>query len=264
MLIGHFHPAMFVGFYALPVRLLQYTVEMVARIGLVTNSNAAELSARGDRSSLGALAIYANRYCLILFMPLAVILITHGGPLFLKWVGPEFARHSVPILPVLLLGSVIAIIGQYSSTMLLQGLAKHQIYARGLLVEAVLGVAALWFVIPRYGILGAAWVSSLFMIANRAIFVSWLTSREIGMPFLAFLNAVYTGPLLAAIPTFALSWGLRTTILPGVTWLQLAEAGIVAVAVYYATAYFFCLPPTHRTMIAGSLMRFRGLLGQRA
>ncbi len=38
LLIGHFHPAMFVGFYALPVRLLQYTVETVARIGHCPNA----------------------------------------------------------------------------------------------------------------------------------------------------------------------------------------------------------------------------------
>jgi O-antigen/teichoic acid export membrane protein len=37
ILIGHFLPTEFIGFYNLPVRLLQYTVEFIGRIGVVTN-----------------------------------------------------------------------------------------------------------------------------------------------------------------------------------------------------------------------------------
>ena len=259
LLIGHFRPAMFVGFYALPTRLLQYTVEMVGKIGVVTNTNAAELAAKGESDSIGKLAIYANRYCLIVFMPMAVLLGIYGKALFLKWVGPEFAGYSAPVLPVLLLGSVIAIVGQFSSTMLLQGLARHQNYAKALMVEAVLGVGVLWFVIPRYGILGAAWASSLFMIANRTLFTSWLTSRVIGMPFLSFLNAIYTAPLLASLPAFALAWWARSSFLPGHTWAQLALAGLMAGVVYYVTAFLLCLPAAHRSIINGWCGRLAAL-----
>ena len=264
LLIGHFQPAMFVGFYALPVRLLQYTVELVGRIGLVTNSNAAEMSARNDYRALGQLAVYSNRYCLILFMPMAILLATQGQALFQRWVGPEFAKYSAPILPVLLLGSMLAIVGQFSSTMLLQGLAKHQTYARGLMVEAILGIAALWFVIPVYGIVGAAWVSSIFMIANRCLFISWLTSRVVGMSFAGFLASVYAAPLLSAIPVFGLAWWLHSTLLPGVTWMQLAAAGLLIGVAYYGTAFFFVLSQAHRSIVVGWAGRVWALRPNRA
>ncbi|MEO8099713.1 MAG: oligosaccharide flippase family protein [Acidobacteriota bacterium] len=249
LLIGHFQQAVFVGFYALPVRLLQYTVEMVARIGTVTNSNAAALSARNDQRGLGELAIFSNRYCLTCFVPIAIFLGVYGPQLFDLWVGEEFAKNSAPILPVLLLGSMIAIVGQYSSTMLLQGLAKHQIYARGLILEAILGVITMWFVIPVYGLMGAAWVSSIFMIANRCLFISWLTSRMVGMSFGGFLSSVYASALLTAVPVLAAAWGLHSTILPGTSWAQLASAGLLIAAAYYALAYLFVLTSDHRSLV---------------
>ena len=52
VLIGHFMPASFSGFYNLPMRLIQYTAELVGRIGVVTNSTAAEFAALGDSASL--------------------------------------------------------------------------------------------------------------------------------------------------------------------------------------------------------------------
>src|SRR5262249_34688309 len=77
-LIGHFLPAAFAGYYTLPLRLVQYTVEFVSRIGVVTNSSAAELSAKADSRVLSQLPIYINRYSLVIFMPLAILLWTHG------------------------------------------------------------------------------------------------------------------------------------------------------------------------------------------
>ena len=44
LLIGHFYPASFVGFYALPQRLLQYTSDMTGRIGVVTNTQCGGIS----------------------------------------------------------------------------------------------------------------------------------------------------------------------------------------------------------------------------
>ncbi len=255
LLIGHFQPARFAGYYNLPVRLLQYTAEMVGRIGLVTSSNAAELAAKNESGLLVQLAILPNRYCLVIVMPIALLLWSYGDQLFRLWVGSEFAAQSAPLLPILLVGSLVAIVGQYSSSMLLQGLARHQAYARGLLAEAVGGVVALFIVIPRYGMRGAAIVIASFMILNRGIYTSWLTSREVGISFRAYVTAIYAPPFLTALPTFVLLWWLRHSILPGQNWLQIAEAAAAA-GTYYALALFTCIRSDHR-MVMWKLLRER-------
>jgi O-antigen/teichoic acid export membrane protein len=248
--IGHFRPAAFVGYYNLPVRLLQYTVELVGRIGIVTNTSAAELAARGDFDALADLAVYTNRYCLVIFMPVAILLWTHGPQLFAFWVGQDFASHSAPVLPILLAGYLIGMVGQYSASMLLQGLGKHQRYARSLLLEAGAGFALLWFAVPRWGIAGAAWVVASLMILNRGLVASWLISGTVGMSFAAYLRAVYFWPLLAALPV------LLTAV-----WLRGSSVFVTAPvlsATFYGLAFFIAVEPAHRSLIARSIRSPRG------
>ena len=239
MLIGHFLPAAFVGYYQLPMRLIQYTSDAVARIGVITNASAAELHAQGDSRVLSQLAIYSNRYSLTLFMPVALVLWVFGDRIFHLWV-PSIAQFSAPLLPILLAGYMIAVVAEFSSGMLLQGLGRHQWFARGLLAESIAVFVLLLFVVPRYGIIGAAWVTAVCMVLNRGIVAPWLVSREMGFPFTYFIHSIYTWPFVAAIPVAALAYFLRITILPGYSWLQLFTAGALVASVYLTAAFFVC------------------------
>lgn len=249
VLIAHFLPTAFVGFYNLPNKLLSYTIELVGRIGAVTNSNTAALAARGEYDVIGRLAIYINRYCLVIFMPMAVWFLTHGDRFFVRWVGPAVAAQSAPVLPILLLGNVIAIVGQNSSIFLLQGLGKHKPYAIGMITEGVLGIALMLWTIPHYGIVGAAWVISILMIFDRGLFVPFVVSRIIGLRLATYMHHVYTWPLVAAIPAVVFGWWLRLSILPGNNWLQIFAAGALIGIVYYAVAVMLSVEREHRSMV---------------
>ena len=254
ILIGHFLPARFVGFFQLPGRLLTYTVEAVGRIGIITNSNTAELAARGDRRLLAQMAVFTNRYCVMLFMPLAIVFWTWGDRFFRLWV-PNVAAETAPLLPILLVGYMIAVVGQFSSNMMLQGLARHQRLARGMLVEAVAAIVLLIAIIPRHGVMGAAWIVSSLMVASRGLFAPWLVSREMDFSFLWFLGSIYGRPALAAAPVLAMAYWLRASLLPGTTWLQLGVIGAIVAGSYYALAYLVCLPRAHQAMLSGWIGR---------
>jgi O-antigen/teichoic acid export membrane protein len=262
ILIAHFLPTAFVGFYNMPIKLLQYTVDFVGRIGLVTNANAAELAARGESERLSKLAIYTNRYCLVIFMPFAILLWTHGSQFFRIWMGAEGAKQAAPLLPILLLGNVFAVVAQFSSSMLLQGLGRHQRYAKGLLIEAVLTVAVLWMVIPRWGIIGAAWTCSVLMILNRGFLAPWLVSKTLSIPFGHYMGSIYVRPLLAAAPVLAIAYALHATVLPGTNLVQVFAVGAIIGSVYYGIAFPLCLDHGHRAMVIAWLNRKRNRLGQ--
>ncbi len=254
-LIGHFLSAAFAGFYAAPMRLIQYTADFVGRIGIVTNSNAAELSAKGDLPALRRLAVHTNRYCLAIFMPLAILLWTYGDQFLALWMGSKAAPHSAPVLPILLGGYVLGVIGQFSSAMLLMGMGKPQLYARGMFVEFALGLALLCAIVPRNGIAGAAWVTAALMVANRGLYLSYVVSQTIGMSYVAYLNQVYTRPLVSAIPAFLISMALKNTLLPGHGLFQLATALAVAALANYSIVLFTCAEPDHRGAIFSEIAR---------
>jgi O-antigen/teichoic acid export membrane protein len=249
ILIGHYLAAAFVGFYNLPVRLLQYTVELVGRIGIITNTNAAELAARRRPRDLAALAVWTNRYCLVLFMPLAIVLWTHGRQLLTFWVGESFASRSAAVLPILTVGYVIGIVGQFSAGMLLQGLGKHQRYARTLLLEAIVALPLLAIAIPRWGILGAAGVSASLMIVNRGLVASWLVAQTVAIPFASYVRRVYGGPLIAMLPVLALSLWLRSVVFPGESLVKIAAAALIVALAYYALAFRLLVERDHRALL---------------
>jgi O-antigen/teichoic acid export membrane protein len=158
---------------------------------VVTNVNAAALAAREESQPLAKLAEYANRYCLAIFMPLAILLWIYGDQFFRLWIGPAGASQAAPLLPILLISYLFAAVAQFSSSMLLLGLGQHQRYAKGLFAEAAVAVLALWLVIPRWGILGVAWTCSVLMFLNRGVFTPWLVARTLSIGFRHYMGTIY-------------------------------------------------------------------------
>ena len=257
LLIGHFLPLSSVAYYTSPLRLLDYTVEAVARIGNVSNARAAHLWAAGRQQELARFSVTVNRYSLALFLPLILFLIFYGQAFFAWWIDADFARQCAGVLMALLVGQTLGNAAQYSSNSILFGIGRHQMYARGMLVEAVLAVAGLWFLLPLYGITTAAAFCSALMVLNRGLFVPWQLARELKISWLGFLANV-NRPLLAGIPVAAVLWPLRQTILPGAGLWQLLLAGAITVLVYAPFAYW-TIPAEDREPI---LYRLRGYLGR--
>lgn len=249
VLIGHYEPTQFAGFYALPSKILQYAVDAVSRLAMVTRSSAAELSELGKKEAVLKLGIYSNRYSLTLFMPLVVLLLVYGRELILRWVGPVFAVYSAPLLPVFVVSTALVLAGQFNSSALLYGLSLHGGYARGLVVEAVLNVAGMILVIPRYGILGAAVVSSALMLLVRGIYTPLLVCRSLNCGFFGYLRRIYLRPIVTALPVFALAWIIKTYWLPGRTWLELVGVAMMIGLLYMALALFTCIEREHRGLL---------------
>jgi O-antigen/teichoic acid export membrane protein len=253
LMVGRYLGMEAVGFYMLPSRLLQQAIDAVSRIGMVTRSNAAELTATARREATIALGIYSNRYSLTLFMPLACYLLVYGRILIDRWLGGLMADRSAPLLPIFLLAYALVLAAQFNSSSLLFGVGRHGGYARGLVVEAILYLGALYWVTPRYGILGAAWVTAALMIAVRGIYTPWLVSRALECSFWGYMAGIYVRPLLTAIPALAAAWTLKRTLLPGRSWPELIAAGLFTAGAYLAVAMFACIAPHHRALFVGRI-----------
>jgi O-antigen/teichoic acid export membrane protein len=254
LIVGHYLGEAAVGYFGLPSRMLQQMTDVISRVGMVTRSSAAELTATEKRQETIALGVYANRYSLTLFMPLAVFLLVYGRPLLIRWVhNVPMVEQSAPLLPIFLLSYSLVLAAQFSSSSLLYGVGRHGGYARGLVVEAVLYISALVWVVPRYGIVGAAWVSATLMIAVRGIYTPWLVACALDYSFFAYMRRIYVRPLVAGVPAVAAAWFLQSGWLPGATWFQLVAAGGITSLVYGAVALFLCVTPSHRSMLLSRL-----------
>lgn len=259
-LIAYFLPVRYVSYYAVPARLLDYAMEGIGRIGMITAPSAAALEVKGSPRRLLALGVYTNRYCLTIYLPVTVLLWVYGFEFVSLWIRPDFARQSAHLFRILLIGAT-AMAGQFNSVSILFGLGAHKTYARSLFAEAVACVAGLALVIPRFGITGAAIVISALMFLNRGLVTAFLASRELKVSTLRYLSQIYCVPCAAAGVSMAALFWLKLHWLPGRSWAELvAAAGIFAV-LYGVLAFFFCLTRDHRAMLlekaAAKLSRVR-------
>jgi O-antigen/teichoic acid export membrane protein len=248
ILISHFMPTAFVGYYIQPVRLLQYSVDMVCRVGFISGSHSAELAAKKDYEGVARMGMFINRYCFMLFAPFAMALLVYGQELFRVWIKPEFALMSAPLLPIVAVGTTVGIAAQFNSSSILYGLGKHQGYAYLLMVEAALCVGGLYWVIPRYGIMGAAWLTSGLIALTRGLVTSWLLCRAIHYDTLTYLRGIYVPPLLAAAPVLPMAYWVKWHLLPGNNWFQVIGGSALLTVVFYTLAYFICLDKEHRAL----------------
>jgi O-antigen/teichoic acid export membrane protein len=257
LLIGFFRPAAFIGYYSFPLRMVQYALDFVMRVGHVSASRAAELSAKGRFREVLSLAEYSNRYCLTMFLPLSIFLLPYGYPLIAVWVGRDFATYSAPIIPIVLLSITTAYVAQFNSSSILFGMGKHHRYSHGLLVEAAINLPGMFLLIPRYGIMGAAWAAAVPMILVRGIFTPYLVTYYLGGSYAEYMRRIFLAPLATAAPVIALGYYLRDHLLPGKNWFQLIAAGGLITAAYWSLALFTSIAPEHRSRL---FARARGLL----
>ncbi len=249
VMIGHWRPAAFVGYYTFPFRMLQYSVDGISRVGFVTRSNVAEMQAKGDERAVYNLGLHLNRYCVSLFAPLAIFLLVYGTELIRRWMNQEFATQCGPLLPVMTVTTLFAVAGQYNSGSMLYGLSRHDRMAKGLLVEGVLGMIGIWLLLPHYGILGVAWIAGILAVLNRGLYVPWLVCRALQSSFLGYMRGIYLRPLLTGIPVFLLIHFIKAGGVSGQTWPQLILMGSLTALCFFLPAFFTCATREHRKLI---------------
>jgi O-antigen/teichoic acid export membrane protein len=249
LVIGHIRGGAFVGYYNLPLRILQYAADAVSRVGIVVAAQAAELAANGRLDIVAKLGIYANRYCFTLYTPLAIVVLVYGRELIQLWIGAEYVTNSVPLLPVFLAGAALAMAGQFSSSTILFGIGRHRGYAYWLLMEAAANIIAMAVLVPRYGLFAAAVASTSLMILVRGIITPILACRQLDYPFIAYMRSIFISPVLTALPVLILICSCKFYLWPGRTWLDLISASLVTVILYWGAAYFTCLEAEHRSQL---------------
>lgn len=248
LLVGHFRSEAFVGYYTVPIRLLQSIVDIVTRIGFVTVPKTTELLARGETGQIVKLGIFINRYCLALFLPVTIFLGIYGRELVNLWLGPTYANQSGPLIPVFVAAIAFSVAGQFNSSQLLFGMGVHQLYAKSLVVESLAMLAGMALILPLHGIYGAACVASILMVVNRGLITPMMVCYHLKVNYFSYMSSIYSPPLITALPVAAVAFWLKQSGLAGHTLIELILAGGLITTLCFGLSYFTCLEAEHRAL----------------
>jgi O-antigen/teichoic acid export membrane protein len=256
LLIGHYMTMAAAGYYSFPLRLLQYGTDAVSKIGIVATPQTAEMAARRELDQVRRLAIFASRYCLILFMPIAIFLGFFGERIFSVWLHkPDFAALSAPLLPAMLVAYTFAMAAHFCSSSILFGLGAQRGYAVTLVAELVLNVAGTAWAVPRYGIMGAAVVTSALMLISRGVVTPWLLCRHLHASFLRYMFEILAKPSGVALPIIGALFALRQAGVTGRSIPELAALGAGIAGLYFGSCYLTCFAPEHKRLLRNWIER---------
>jgi O-antigen/teichoic acid export membrane protein len=254
-LVGLFRPVAEVGYYNIAYRLTQQFMALVERGVAVVSPKAAELSAIGGAEGIAVLSVHANRYGVMAFLPVTIMLLLYGQQVVGLWIDAATAAKAGPLIPFFALAALFAQAGQGATAAMLFGLNRHKWYSWGLLGEVVLGTVGSLFLVKSHGMLAVCTLFSLLMLINRGIFAPVLICRYTNKSVTSFLSYIFARPLAAAAVTMGAGYLLKTTVWPGRTWGELIAACLTIGMAYAALAFFYCVPKAHRERIILAVKR---------
>jgi O-antigen/teichoic acid export membrane protein len=254
VLIPYFLPLRYLAYYAVSVKLLDYVSDGLARIGMVTVPNAAELMASKEKKALVNLGVYTNRYCVVIFAPLAIFLLNYRLEALSLWIRPDFAAECAYLLPAMLIGE-FAMAGQTNSVSILFGMGQHKISARFQVAEAIAATVGGALVLPRWGLYGLVWVRSICMFANRGVALCVLTAKQLEIHPLVYAWRIYGVPLAISAFVCAAEYWFKLKVAPGRSWLEIAIGTAFMGLLYVPLSWRFAILPHHREMLVDQVRR---------
>ena len=144
-----------VTYYVVPGNVAQRLHTGVSRLTAVALPVSADLHARGERKALNDFYVRATRATLLVIVTLVVPVFIFSRQLLHEWVGEDFATTSFGALRLLLLTYAALALTALPYYFAL-GIGRPRILAVFNVVSALVNVALIVVLIPRYGLIGAA------------------------------------------------------------------------------------------------------------
>jgi O-antigen/teichoic acid export membrane protein len=237
-----------------------YTVpyEAMTRLRIIPSSLASTLypalSERGreeEKTNLQGLYEGSVRYLLLALLPCIAFLLVLSPDILTLWMGGQFAKDASAVLQILAVGAFANAL-TYVPYTALQALGRPDLTGKFHLLEVPVYVGICIFLIPRWGIAGAALASTLRFVLDAAL-LFWAAqhycSCSLRSAWRRCMPIAVVGTLLGAI-MLGIQFFLHATL------IRLA-AGLIAVALYFLAIWWFVLNDRERPFIARALSVFR-------
>lgn len=186
-----------VTFYTVPYNLSSSVNAIPAAISTVLFPAFSRLAAEQDARRTTDLLLRSTKYLFMGVLPLAVVLAVFSRNFLDAWMGAEFAAHSAIVLRILVSAAVIYAVS-VPSCQVLQALGRPDVPAKFQLFEVCIHVPLCFFLIKRYGIVGAgvAWAVRVLL---DTLLLTVSCSRVMGLAYHAFLYRTLFRTGMAAV-----------------------------------------------------------------
>jgi O-antigen/teichoic acid export membrane protein len=201
--IGLFCPVEAVGFYNLAYRLGSMSITIIPlAFGIAILPSIAEQFGKGENDKIKSIYLTSARYFMIVALPLAAGVIALAEAIIILLYGVDYTP-AVILLQVLTLP--LAIFGiTYAADSVIRGINHPGFILITMAIFAVIKVGLSLWLIPRYGVLGAAIASSVPRVITLPVYIIFLYKRIKAIWPIGDTIKIATASLIMGIAIYAL------------------------------------------------------------
>lgn len=227
IIAGMFLPVGAATIFVTASRLVEYAKTLLRNITTTLTPGISAREAKGDWDGIRRLFLVASRWVLYLVLPIQLGLCFFGWPFLARWVGPEIAIPSYPLVAILSLTLSIGV-AQSVASRLLYGLGRLRIFARLALAEAALHLLCLVVLILPLALTGVAWSVVVPNLLFCGLVLAY-TLRRLQLSWATYLGDAWSAPVVAQILPVVI-WSLLP--LPEPHWPAIFFAGALGLLPY--------------------------------
>ncbi len=243
LVIGYYLTAAAITLYSIPQRLVDELHVIVMSTGVLQPA-VSHLDARGQNARVQQVLVNATKYSMMVVLPVVVIYLVVGDAFISLWMGAKYGEACYGVL-VVLTAAAAANVSQFTSTQILQGIARHGGTAYVTIAEAAANLALSVFLVRRYGIIGVAVGTLVPMLLSNLIAIPWYTCRVIGLSLGRFYREGLLTPCIPACLFGALLYGASRMVKMD-SWTEFAAVLAVCLAGYVFAAWHLCMSRDER------------------
>lgn len=217
------------GFYAIPVKLVDYARQISWTLTASFMPMFSELESRDDRDTLRAIYLDYSRYIFTIMLPLPALLFVYGPDFIRLWIGPEFAVEGRVAL-YLLTGCVLLESFQPLMWRFFLGVGSLNIIVAVSAIVSALTIVGSILLVRIFGIDGVALSLFIGAIVSQTMYLVH-AARYLQIPVPTLLAQVNLRPLIAGFVAFGVAHLMATT-LGADNYGQIFGGGLIAILVH--------------------------------
>jgi len=241
-----------IGFFAIPVKLVDYVRQTSWTLTAAFMPMFSELDSRDDRDMLRTIYLDYSRYIFTILLPFPLLLLVYGPEFIGLWIGPNYAAEGrIPLY--LLSGAVLVESFQPLMWRFFLGIGSLNILVAVSAIVSALTVVASIVLVGPFGIAGVA--LSLFvgaLVAQSMYLVH--ASRYLEIPWPSLLAQVNMRPLAAGAVACLVAYTLESS-LGSTTYLSMLVGSVVTLSVHFILATRIAITEHERSVLWSKISR---------